>query len=101
MDPWVSFLSEKAERIFSDKVIQDGEEKMQEKNFPGGPVVTNLPGRCRGHSFSLRSKKMPHGTGATGTCALQQEKPPQLEARAPHLESSPHLPQLEKANAQQ
>ena len=43
MDPWVSFLSEKAEWIFSDKVIQDGEEKMQEKDFPGGRVVKNLP----------------------------------------------------------
>ena len=34
-------------------------------------------------------------------CAPQQEKPPQQEACAPQLESSPHLPQLEKAHAQQ
>ena len=33
--------------------------------------------------------------------ALQQEKPPQWEAWTPQLESSPHLPQLEKACAQQ
>ena len=31
---------------------------------------------------------------------LQQEKPPQLEAQAPELESSPHS-QLEKAQAKQ
>ena len=35
----------------------------------------------------------------SGACALRQEKPPQLEARALHLESSPHLPQLEKSPA--
>ena len=35
----------------------------------------------------------------SGVCALQQEKPPQLEACALHLESSPHLPQLEKSPA--
>ena len=29
---------------------------------------------------------------------LQQEKPPQQEALTPKLESSPHLPQLEKSS---
>ena len=29
--------------------------------------------------------------------AVQQEKPPQCEAQAPQLESSPHLLQLEKS----
>ena len=36
-----------------------------------------------------------------GVCALQQEKPLQWEAHAPHQESSPHPPQLEKAHLQQ
>ena len=34
-------------------------------------------------------------------CAPQQERPPQWEACAPRLESSPCLPQLEKAHMQQ
>ena len=34
-------------------------------------------------------------------CALQQEMPPQRETHAPQLESSPSLPQLEKAQEQQ
>ena len=34
-------------------------------------------------------------------CALQQEQPLQWEARAPQLENSPSLPQLEKACTQQ
>ena len=34
-----------------------------------------------------------------GACALQQEKPPQWEARAPQLETILHLLQLEKACA--
>ena len=34
-------------------------------------------------------------------CALQQEKPPQWEARAPKLETSPGLSQLEKGCVQQ
>ena len=34
----------------------------------------------------------------SGACALQQEKPPQWEARAPQPESSPCSPQLEKAH---
>ena len=51
MDPWVSFLSEEAERIFSDKVIQDGEENMQEKDFSGGLGFKNLPASNRRHGF--------------------------------------------------
>ena len=34
-------------------------------------------------------------------CTLQQEQPLQWEAHAPRLESGPHSPQLEKANAHQ
>ena len=34
-------------------------------------------------------------------CALQQEKPPQWEAWAPQLKSSPHSLQWEKAHTQQ
>ena len=34
-------------------------------------------------------------------CAPPQEKPPDWEAGAPQLESSPHLLQLEKPRAQQ
>ena len=37
---------------------------------------------------------------APKTCTLQEEKPPQWEAPL-ELESSPHLPQLEKARMQQ
>ena len=78
MDPWVSFLSEKAKRIFSDKVIQDGEEKMQEKNFPGGPVVTNLPANTGDMGLILIQGKDPTCHRATepvchnySACALE------------------------------
>ena len=69
MDPWVSFLSEKAEWIFSDKVIQDGEEKMQEKDFPGGPVVKNLPANTGDTGLILIRGKDPHVTEQLSLCA--------------------------------
>ena len=40
-------------------------------------------------------------TEAGASKALQREQPPQWEARTPQLESSPRLPPLEKASAQQ
>ena len=57
--------------------------------------------------------RIPHAAGQLSTwattaeadvpraCALQQEKAPQWETRAPHLESSFCSPQLEEARAQQ
>ena len=42
-----------------------------------------------------------HWSLCSRACTLQQEKPPQWEACAPQLESSPCSPQLEKAHAQQ
>ena len=77
-------------------------------------------GQCRRHGFQLWSGEIPHTVGQPSlcpqglslcsrdlgqqqlkpasprTCAPQQEKPPQWEARAPLVESSPHSPQLEK-----
>ena len=79
--------------------------------------------QCRGHGFCPWSRKIPYtaeqliscttttepvlqspGTTTaeptcwtTEACAPQQEKPPQWEARAPQLESSPCSPQLEKS----
>ena len=105
MDPWVSFLSEEAERIFSDKVIQDGEENMQEKDFPGGLGVKNLPAStgdmglilirgkeptchratepaCQNYSAGARAhaplQQSPNATVTEAhapACALQQEEP--------------------------
>ena len=71
--------------------------------------------QCKGSWFDPRSRKIPHATGryrATKPVChnrwslftwarAPQEKPPQWEACACQLESSPHLLQLEKAPAQQ
>ena len=83
--------------------------------FPGGLVVKNLPANAgdmgstpdlgtfhmpqeyKAHESQLLS---PHAAAAHSTpraCALRREKPLQWEARVPHLESSPHLPQLEES----
>ena len=62
----------------------------------------------RRHRFDPWSGKIPHAAGHLSLCttttesmhprahALQQEKPPQWEAQALRLESSPHSPQLQK-----
>ena len=59
-----------------------------------------------GHGFNPWSGKIPQALEQLNTAlepacprvhAAQQEKPPQWEAHAPQLESSPHLLQLEKA----
>ena len=54
------------------------------------------------------SASQPPGLRAAATgartprvCAPQQEQPPRGDARAPMLEHSPRLPQLEKARVQQ
>ena len=64
--------------------------------------------QCRRHRFDPWSGKIPHAAGHLSLCttttesmhprahALQQEKPPQWEAQALRLESSPHSPQLQK-----
>ena len=73
--------------------------------------------QCRRHRFDPWSRKSPHAVEQLSTCprawepqllslrALEpvpyNEKPPQWEARAPRLESSPHMLQLKKEPAQQ
>ena len=57
----------------------------------------HMPQDNKAHESQLRS---PHAAAAHSTpraCALRREKPLQWEARVPHLESSPHLPQLEES----
>ena len=92
-------------------------------DFPGGAVVKIHPASAgdTGSSPSPGRSHMPQSNlslcttttepalqspRATTTeahapraCALQQEKPPQLEARRTATESSPRSPQLEKAHA--
>ena len=70
-------------------------------DFPGGQMVKNpsanagdtglIPDQSRAHKPQLLKPPSPRA------CAPQQEKPPQWGARVPWLKSSPHLPQLEKA----
>ena len=85
---------------------------MQIQDFPGGPVVKNLPAN-RGDMGSITGPEIPHATeqqslSATTTDSLhpkahtlKQEKPEQWKACAPQLMSSPHSPQLKKAHMQQ
>ena len=78
------------------------------KDFPGGPVVKNLPAIQRTWIQSLAWEHPTRHRGAGPICnnyepacprahAPQQEKPPQWEVWAPQPESSPHSLQLEKA----
>ena len=94
----------------------------KKQGFPGGPVVKNpscsvgdtslIPGQGRPHTpqgdwASVPQLRSPCATTTKKpvrprACAPLQEKPPQWEATlAMQLESSPHLPQLEKAWAHQ
>ena len=75
------------------------------QGFPGGSVVKNLsasagdrgsipgPGRCPCAMEQL-SPCVQLLSACPRACALQQEKPPQWEARTLQLESSPRLLQL-------
>ena len=68
------------------------------ENFPGGPVVKNLPANTGDLGFDSLSRKIPHALGqlspcvatteaqAPIACALQQEKPPQWEVHASNKE---------------
>ena len=77
-------------------------------DFHIGPVVKNLPANAGDTALipvhtTWATEAMCHsywGLRSTDH-TLQQEKPPQGEAWAPQLESSPHLPPLEKALEQQ
>ena len=94
--------------------------KNPHRNFPGGPVVKNLPANAGVvllvdmDSISGLENKIPHATwqlssGVTTiqahalprASAPQHEKPPQWEAPTLELESNPHSLQLEKAGVQQ
>ena len=77
------------------------------EDFPGGPVVKNLPAN-KGDAMQVQSLVQEDHTchratkpTATATearvptaCAPQQEKPLRGEVCTGQLESSPHLPQL-------
>ena len=80
-------------------------------NFPGGPLVKNLPAHAGDMGLMPRLGRLhvPQGNQAMhcsywahapGARAFQQEKPPQWEAHAPQLQSSPRLWQLVKAHMQ-
>ena len=77
-------------------------------DFHVGPVVKNLSANAGDTGLipvhtTWATEAMFHsywGLRSTDH-SLQQEKPPQREAWAPQLESSPYLPPLEKALEQQ
>ena len=85
-------------------------KNIESEDFPGGPVVENLPAD-RGHRFDPWPRKIPHTVRQLRspqllkpmhprTCALHQEKPLEWEA-CRQLKSGSHSPQLEKAHMQQ
>ena len=114
-----SFLQENA-NWNTDRMMQ----LENHQGFPSGAVVDNLPANA-GDKFSSCSGKIPRAAEQVSPCATtikpvlrawelqllkslcpsacapKREKPPQWEARTPHLESSPCSPQLEKRPAQQ
>ena len=87
--------------------------KNRNKGLPWLPSGWESTCQCRGDGFDdLWSKKISHVAEQLSSFAAttearsqawapQQDKPPQREARAPQLESSPHSPQLEKTRAEQ
>ena len=68
-----------------------GRSHMPRSNQARAPQLLSLCSRAVSHNYWARAPR---------ACALQQEKPPQWEARAPQ-QSSPRSPQLEKARVQQ
>ena len=76
--------------------------------FSGGSVVKNLLANAVDAGSDLRSGAIPHASEQLSLCATttdfspsgvwapQHEKPPQLGALAPQLESSPCSQQLEE-----
>ena len=90
--------------------LEDGciitHSKKWKRDFPGGPVVKNLPASAEDMGLSLvqedptcrrASKPVPCTTEvcAPRTC-VPQEKTHQWEVQVPQLESSPCSPRLEK-----
>ena len=87
-------------------------KREKRRDFPGGPVVKDLPANIR----DLGSSPGPgisHMLWGSYACVpqplnpvgkepvLHNKRPPQREACALLLESSPHLPQLEKVCLEQ
>ena len=91
-------------------------KKNENEDFPGGPVVKNLPANAgdpvqslaledstchrvtKPRRYNYRACKQQLLNPAHSRArAPQQEKPLQWEAQAPKLESILHLPQLGKA----
>ena len=69
-------------------------------DFPGGPLVKNLPDNAT-NMGSIPGEQLSNWVTTTESAhvrahAPQQEKPPQEEACTSQLESSPHSLQLEK-----
>ena len=73
-------------------------------------ITDSIPGPGRSHMLratnplhhsywacALEPENHNYWSPSPRTCAQQQEKPPQWEAHAPQLESSPYLLQLEKS----
>ena len=91
-------------------------KRNENEDFPGGPVVKNLPANAgdpvqslaledstchrvtKPERYNYRACKQQLLKPAhSRACAPWQEKPLQWEAQAPQLESILHLPQLGKA----
>ena len=88
--------------------LSSSKVKSSPEGIPRWPSGKESTCQCRRHRFDPWSGKIPHAAGHLSLCttttesmhprahALQQEKPPQWEAQALRLESSPHSPQLQK-----
>ena len=79
--------------------FSEGEGK--KKDFPGGPLVNNLPSNERNvGSIPNQGTKIPHAAGQLSLCTVTTEPTlsractPQLERVTPQLER--HTPQLER-----
>ena len=84
--------------------------KKDSLDFLDGPAVETC--QCRGHGFDPLSRRIPHAAEQLSQCTMPPEacmpgasapehkKPPQEEAHALQLKSSPHSLQLEKTRTQ-
>ena len=54
------------------------------QDFPDGPVVKNLPAKCRGHRFDSWSRKLPHAFYVPQLLSQRNPQPVTHNEKPPH-----------------
>ena len=74
---------------------KENEQKRQQRDFPGGPVVKNPPTNA-GDAGSIpgQGTKIPRAAGQLSLCATTREKPVCCNKRSRMPQRKTHVPQL-------